>query len=543
MTLLVDPIGDFPLGDDWSYGRVVQTLVETGSFRYTDWVSMPLVAQALWGALFCLPVGFSFTALRISTLILGLVGILATYQLIRQFGAKSNAALLAALLIATNPLYFALSNSFFTDVPFYALTTLSLLLFVHGIKHGRIGAYAGGIVLACVAVLVRQIGIVLPVAIAIAVIVKNRIGRSTLFMAILAPLAVFTVYFGYNHLIESTIGQPELYNLKIDEFIGRLQLPLPRLLWNLFSRSSTALLYLGLFLLPASLASLPGRWRSLAPRDRWVSALLFCVFVSLPALYLVIIGRLMPVGDNWIYDIGLGTPTLTDVFTLNLPHLPSAPKTVWIAVTLSSLAGAGLLMECLVSTAIRSFAESDPVDRNQKWITVLVWTYSLAYLAPLAVAGFFDRYLIMLLPLLLIPILVHPIDLGISSRPGSLLPACAVMLILAFFSISGTHDYLSWNRARWDALDYLVDQKGISPHIIDGGFEFNGWHYDAGSGMRPKRKWWVYDDAYMVTFGPVRGYQTLRRFVYERWLSMDEGTILILRRPPLDRSSALRRSG
>ena len=116
-----------------------------------------------------------------------------------------------------------------------------------------------------------------------------------------------------------------------------------------------------------------------------------------------------------------------------------------------------------------------------------------------------------------------------------------LLLLLAVFSTSATHDYLSWNRARWDALDFLVHEQGVSPHRIDGGFEFNGWHFDPGSETRPKRRWWVHDDTYMVAFGPVRGYESIKRFVYDRWLSMDEGSILILKRSSAPRPPGRRR--
>ena len=58
MILLVNPVGEFPLGDDWSYSRVVHTLVEQGVFQYTDWVAMPLIVHVCWGSLFCSVLGF-----------------------------------------------------------------------------------------------------------------------------------------------------------------------------------------------------------------------------------------------------------------------------------------------------------------------------------------------------------------------------------------------------------------------------------------------------------------------------------------------------
>ena len=69
-VLVVNPAGNFPLNDDWAYGKAVRGMVEQGSFRPCPWGGMTLISQAVWGSLFCLPAGFSFTTLRFSTLCL-----------------------------------------------------------------------------------------------------------------------------------------------------------------------------------------------------------------------------------------------------------------------------------------------------------------------------------------------------------------------------------------------------------------------------------------------------------------------------------------
>jgi hypothetical protein len=66
--IVVNPLGNFPLNDDWSFARAVQNLVERGDWRPTGFTSMPLITQSLWGTTFCLLAGFSFNALRFSTL-------------------------------------------------------------------------------------------------------------------------------------------------------------------------------------------------------------------------------------------------------------------------------------------------------------------------------------------------------------------------------------------------------------------------------------------------------------------------------------------
>jgi hypothetical protein len=48
---------------------------------------------------------------------------------------------------------------------------------------------------------------------------------------------------------------------------------------------------------------------------------------------------------------------------------------------------------------------------------------------------------------------------------------------LALVALAGTHEYLSWNRARWQVLNELTDTQRIAPAEIDGGLEFDGWHF------------------------------------------------------------------
>ena len=50
------------------------------------------------------------------------------YFLLRRLGASRGLAVLGALLLGFNPIYFALSFTFMTDVPFTALVVVSLLV-------------------------------------------------------------------------------------------------------------------------------------------------------------------------------------------------------------------------------------------------------------------------------------------------------------------------------------------------------------------------------------------------------------------------------
>src|SRR5262249_41975781 len=134
-AIAVNPVGDFPLNDDWAYGSAVRTLLEEGDLRFSDWTATNLIAQVLWGAMFCLPTGFSFTALRVSTLVLGLIGVVATYGLLREARAREGLSLFAALVLAFNPIYFSLSFTFMSDVPFVAIAAASSWLCTIGLRR------------------------------------------------------------------------------------------------------------------------------------------------------------------------------------------------------------------------------------------------------------------------------------------------------------------------------------------------------------------------------------------------------------------------
>ena len=157
MVIVVNPLGNFPLNDDWAYGYSVRALVENAQIRFSDWTATNLFGQVLWGALFCLPFGFSFTALRFSTAVLGFVGVLATYGILRELKTSRATAAIGALTLAFCPIYFALSLTFMNDVPFAAFAISSLYFFLRGLRLDSSLTIAVGLVLAGVAILTRQL--------------------------------------------------------------------------------------------------------------------------------------------------------------------------------------------------------------------------------------------------------------------------------------------------------------------------------------------------------------------------------------------------
>lgn len=539
MVLLVNPLGDFPLNDDWDYGRTVYCLVKEGNLQLTGWSVPAVIAQIAWGALFCLPFGFSFTALRFSTLLLGLIGIIATYGLLREIKANQIIAFIGALIIATNPLFFSVSNTFLTDVPFLSVSTLSFLYLIRGLNREKRLDLLIGTLIACVATLIRQFGIVIPLSFGIAYLTKNGMGKKTLRTALApsiivgATLIMYTIYRKTLNLPDSTS-----YDLSFALRILRQQ-PIRSIIALTINHSMIYLLYLGLSLLPLLIIRTANKRQSIPYREKMRTILSYLFLFFLFIAWFLWQKSLMPLPGNILYDIGLGAVTLWGSDTP--PNLPYAPKAVWYLITFAAIIGSVMLIHALFSAVMKILTALKKRNRSESDESPFIFalsTCALYFLCLCLLLYAADRYVIPFLPLLMIlitsPAKSIPLHVHVNRLCSFLV--VALLLVYGIFSVAATHDYLSWNRSRWEALRYLTEDAHISSNNIDGGFEFNGWYEDDPAYRRKIEKnwWWLfrkfdYTD-YVISFEPQIGFREIKRYPYKRWIPYGEGNIYILHR-------------
>ena len=530
--LLVDPRGNFPLNDDWSYGLAVKNLIEQGAFYPTPWTSMPLSSQALWGAIFCIPFGFSFTALRFSTLSLGLIGIAGTYLLLRLIGSNRLLAIIGSLLIAINPIYFALSFTFMTDVPFTAFSVLALLsLILYLQKESNIYLIIGGC-FTTIAVLCRQLGLFLPIAFTIAVVAKHGISLRSLVRVGSILIVGFGSKFLFESWLQSNVGVPAFYNATSESLFQVLENPeliVSISTWNVL----IFFIYLGLFLLPFTLM-LPSPFAGLKPRIRFYGGIISGGFVVGSSIILLMLNKVLPQMDNVIIKSGIGPITLHDIYLFKLPNIEPLPSFIWILVTAIAILGGGLLILQIIGQLIQLYYNrSDIKNSPDSIVKIFFFSASIFYFLPIIFTNHpFDRWLLPLIPLLCSAMMV-PTTANITKKRFIVVHLVALILIvMAIFSITGTRDYLSWNRARWQALNNLIEKESISPNEIDGGFEFNGWYlYNSNEPITAQKNIWGGNNTrYMITMGPVRGFEFYREYTYDKWLPPGQASIYVLRR-------------
>ena len=518
VTALIGAGGDFPLSDDWSYAYTARGLCETGELRFLPWTGASVVLQAWYGAALCALLGFSFTALRASTLVLATLGAIGFLLMLRHAGVRGGALALGSVLFALNPLYVNLAFTFMTDVPFTVAAVWAGYCYVRGLGERRTDLLFAGSLAAAASLLIRQHGIFVAGAAAAAILLaadrswRQRVAGTVAATALPAlAFVAFHVWLFYLH------GAPAGYQTKIGDarhltFAG------------LANCAFRGIEYLGLFLCPLAVdLARPLRLRHPRLATLWCAGLVTLVV----ALYLRE-GALMFYLTNVLYDFGLGALSLRD--TLFLALRPAVELGPALALPLTAIA--------TLAAAILAVAWTADLARLRSPVPAfLLLAFAFLFAGTLLHARYyFDRYLLAVLPFALAATLALRPVAPQSPR------AWALAALLAWYAIAGTHDYLAWNRARHAGLATLT-AAGVPATAIDGGMEFNAWHLAATLGSWPtadearpgqplsKRSWWwVVDDRFVASFRPLPGYAVRQALPYRRWLPPGTGRVVILER-------------
>lgn len=534
--VLVNPMGNFPLNDDWSYYITVQRLLETGSFLPV-WSSSTLITQTYWGALFCKIFGFSFEVLRYTTLGTSMAGVFTVYFIGKQLKLSRKLSVIWALCVAFNPLYFTLSFTFMTDVYFTFFSALSLFFFIRYLQNEKNSDLGIGVMVSLIAIMCRQLGLYIPMAFAFTFLIKKYIEKtllvnplSILLRAAFPLILGLVLLYGFNHWLEVTSRIPAAYDLqgsKVKELFQNLAvLPYRIIRYGFF-----VLIYMGWFLLPIVL------WVFFSKKMTRFRIALFGIVVLFTGCIFYSLKSIMPMVGNILHESGIGPLLLYDVRYAGMSNFVPLPFPFWHIVTALGVLG-GIILVSLAGLGISQLLVKAyrKVSDNTDVVYLLFITSTGVYLAPLLIFGFFDRYLIPLL-VILPPILFYfHRELQVKRSQVNVLTALVGGLVLCqmVFSIASTHDYMALNRAKWETLTHTLEVENIPQSEIDAGIEFNGLHlYESGAMIksfnttlfRKQRK-------YVITFGQMPGYESVSQYEYKKWLPPRNAHIHVLKMLP-----------
>lgn len=513
ILLFINVNGNFPLNDDWQYAYAVKSLVENGELSYRGQFSPIVLVQVLWGAIFCKITinSFSFTALRWSTLVLVPLLVGCVLKLGMKFSLSKKALIILGLSLFATPLVMALAPSFMSDVPFAFVSIAAILCYWNYVENNQKYWLLMALVLSVLSFYIRQPGMVLPAVFGLHYWwTKGRSHRQLLPMFLLFVFAI-VLLLSWEQWVKPSLGLSDNFKSDMTTYLLLMQEAPLSFFKTLFLRLLKSFTYLGLFSLPLA----PFIW----PRNLdWKKGALIGVMSLFLVIAAYIVGKVFPFGGNIFYNLGLGPELLADVYTLGLKNTPSLSLAAMCFLHYLSIFWAFVLVFFLVD-------RWPLMTVNQRSFLQLWLILSVLYFPLMSITSYYDRYV--LLPLLLLwPILLIHVNSS-SLKALRWLPLCLVIA----FSISATHDYLAWNRAKLTAFHWL-ENENITIRQMDAGYELNGWYnYGAPRILNDTTSfWWVTDNQYLLTFGPVTGYESIHKIAYKRWLWAKEDFIFVLRK-------------
>jgi hypothetical protein len=238
----------------------------------------------------------------------------------------------------------------------------------------------------------------------------------------------------------------------------------------------------------------------------------------------------MPLARNVLRETGLGPLTLRDTYLLQIPRFGTPPSWAWTIITWLAALTAAIFAGRWCAELLAAVRNLNTLSLRYA-IVITISIAGLAYFVMISASGYFDRYLLFyLIPAPLFMLCTEPSASNTPNRLANALSAALLVLVM-LFATTATREYLSWNRARWSLLQTL-GESAIPPSSIDGGFEFNGmYNYDPHYQRQPDKSWWwVQDDLYILSFGPLSGYRVQERRQFDRILPGQTGEVLLLKR-------------
>jgi hypothetical protein len=464
--LISHPFAEMGISDDGPYIVMVHTLAATGHILYTGWAAPMLVWQLILAAALVKLFGFSYSVVRMSTILIAIVMAFVLQRILVRANISERNATIGTLALVLSPLYLVLSATFLTDITGLFAIVICLYGCLRALQsptdRSAIGWLCFAVVTNAIFGTSRQIAWLGILVMLPATLWLLRARRRVLIAGSAATLAgVLFIIACLQWLKHQPYNIPE--HLLPDVF------PLAHTLGEFVH----TFLDVPFLLLPLFVLFLPQVWKA-RPRVRILVAATSLVYLLL-AIHLRISHPdflLEPTAGargGWvgIHGIHEGTDLLGD------PPI-FLPTRLQILITVLSIGGLLGLLASFTRPRPSKPTLAPTSYPNVPWhqLAILLGPYTAAYLVlliPRATNLLFDRY--MLGPLvILILCLVRYYQEKINPR----IPVIGVLLvaIMAAFGVVLTHNTFAFYRARV-ALAAELRSAGISDTSVDNGWEHN----------------------------------------------------------------------
>ena len=465
--LIARPIANMSVCDDGPYILMAQHLASTAHIVYNGGATAMLGWQLYLGSGFIKLFGFSFTAVRSSTVLVAMVIAFLLERLMVRAGTSERNATLGTLALVLSPLYLMLSATYMTDIPGLFAVVICLYSCIRTLQASSSRATIAWLIVAVVANALcgtsRQIAWLGLLVMVPSTLWLLRTQRRVLIAGLAATLAGLIFLFACMRWFSH---QPYILPEPL----------LPKSFPLAYTLGTLATFYLDLpFLLLALVVLFLPQLRTLRPRVLALLTLISASYLFL-ALYPSHLRGYFPLepllhNGNWVSVHGIyeGVISLSDWHS-QTPIFLGTP--IRVLLTLVSIGG---LLGILVSLRrTRKTAAPAPTSNSLNWhqLAILLGPFTLAYmmlLIPRSTGLLFDRYALELLLVAAIVLVRYYQD-----RIHPQLPSAATLLIavMAIYAIADTHNTFSLDRARV-ALAAEFNTNGVPDTSVDNGWEYN----------------------------------------------------------------------
>ncbi len=449
------------VGDDGPYVLMARHLAATGHIAFNGWATAMLGWQLYLGAALIKLFGFSFTAVRASTLLVAIVMAFVLQRTFVRAGIMERNATIGTLALVLSPLYLMLSVTFMSDI----FGLFAVVLCLYGcLRAMQAATPRAAINWLCFAVAANAIcGTSRQIAwLGILVMVPSTLWllRHQRRVLIVGAGVIFAGVFFITASIQWLNHQPYAK----PEHVLPNAFPLARMLLELIR----TFLDIPFLLLPIVALFLP-EIRKCSRRAK-----VLIPIVSLSYILLAVHWRhahpgflLEPTLGDWVNVHGIP----------EIMYLQGTPPIFihgWMQILLTIASIGGLIG--VIASLLRTRRESHLLSASGQisWVQlgVLLGPFALANVAlliPRAGGWLYERYTLVILAVALLCLLRY-----YEERIHRFLPLASVFLvgIMAIYGVTVTHNLFALYRARL-ALAAEVRASGVPDTSVDNGWEYN----------------------------------------------------------------------
>jgi Dolichyl-phosphate-mannose-protein mannosyltransferase len=466
--LIARPWVSMGISDDGPFVIVARTLAATGHVAYNGWEAPMLTFQLYLAAAFIKLFGFSFTTVRMSTLLIAVVTAFVLQRALVRVRISERNATLGTLALVLSPLYLMLSVTFMSDITGLFAIVICLYCCLRALQASSARATIGWICFAVTSNVLcgtsRQIDWLGTLVMVPSTLWLLRARRRVLIVGAVTTLVGVLFIFGCMHWLKQ---QP--YVIPVPLFVSDFPLV------HTFFQLTYLLLDMPFLLLPIAVLFLPEIRKSRSRVIAVFSAALLVgiVLAAYPShirsSFEVLLEPTMRAGGDWVGVHGIheghhlqGTPPI---------FLNHGMQALLAILSLGGLLG-------LIASFLRARRAHLPVDSSTtnawKQLAVLMAPFTAGYILLLiACAGttyyLFDRYALGLLLVALLCLLRYYQEYIHHQLP---LASVFMIAVMAIYGIVVTHNMFSLYRARV-ALAAELRANDIPDTSVDNGFEYN----------------------------------------------------------------------